>query len=140
MRTICVSLPVRNLQVSRAFYAELGFTFSPELSGDETACMIVDPNIRVMLVAEERFRDSAAGEIRQATASAGFVTCLSAGSRQEVDQTVVKALAAGGKPWPIVEERPVYSGSFQDLDGHVWQLTYPRHPDSPRQARQAAPR
>ena len=67
-RTICVSLPVRHLQVSRACYAELGFTFSPELS-DQTACMIVDRNICVMLVAEERFRDSVAGEIRQATAA-----------------------------------------------------------------------
>ena len=50
MRTISVRLPVRNLQVSKAFFAELGFTFSPELSGEETACMLVDQNIYVMLV------------------------------------------------------------------------------------------
>jgi predicted lactoylglutathione lyase len=127
MRTISVSLPVRNLHASRAFFAELGFRFSAELSGDEIACMIVDRNISVLLVAEDRFRDCADGEIRQTAAAAGFVTGLSAGSEQEVDQTVAKAIAAGGKPWPILEERPVYSGSFQDLDGHVWQLTCPRH-------------
>lgn len=128
MRTISLSLPVSNLQVFKAFFAELGFTFSLELSGDETACMIVDQNICVMLVNEERFRDSVGGEIRDATASAGFVTGLSADSAREVDQTVAKAIAAGGRPWPIREDRPVYSGSFQDLDGHVWQLICPRQP------------
>jgi predicted lactoylglutathione lyase len=107
--------------------------FRPELSGEETACMIVDQNIHVMLVAEDRFRDAADGEIRQVTAAAGFVTGLSAGSAREVDETVAKAIAAGGKPWPIMEERPVHSGSFQDPDGHVWQLTHPRQPDNPRQ-------
>lgn len=125
MRTICVSLPVRNLAVSKAFFAELGFTFSRECSGEGTACIIVDRNIYVMLVAEDRFRDTVDGEIRWATAGAGLVTGLSAGSAREVDETVAKAIAVGGKPWPIMEEeRPVYSGSFQDLDGHVWQLTY----------------
>jgi hypothetical protein len=126
MRTISVSLPVRNLQVSKAFFAELGFTFSPERSSEGIACMIVDQNVHVMLVAEDRFRYSADGEIRPATASAGFVTCLSAGSEREVDETVAKAIAVGGKPWPIMEERPVCSGSFQDLDGHIWQLIYLR--------------
>ncbi len=124
MRTICVSLPVRNLAVSKAFFAELGFTFSRECSGEGTACIIVDRNIYVMLVAEDRFRDAVDGEIRWATAGAGLVTGLSAGSAREVDETVAKAIAMGGKPWPIMEERPVCSGSFQDLDGHVWQLTY----------------
>ncbi|HYZ57197.1 MAG TPA: hypothetical protein VE733_27350 [Streptosporangiaceae bacterium] len=129
MRTIFVSLPVRNMAVSKAFFSELGFTFRPELCGNEIACMIVDRNIHVMLVAEDRFRDSVDSEMRHATASTGFVTSLSAGSEQEVDQTVTKAIAAGGKPWPIVEECPVYSGSFQDLDGHVWQLIYQPQPD-----------
>ena len=106
MRTISVRLPVRNLQVSKAFFAELGFTFSPELSGEETACMLVDQNIYVMLVAEDRFRDAVDGETRRTTTAAGFVTGLSAGSAREVDETVAKAIAAGGKPWPITPAAP----------------------------------
>ena len=124
MRTICVSLPVRNLAVPKAFFAELGVTFSRECSGEGIACIIVDQNIYVMLVAEDRFRHAVDGEIRQATAGAAPVTGPSAGSAREVDETVAKAIAVGGKPWPIMEKGPVYSGSFQDLDGHVWQLTY----------------
>ena len=124
MRTICVSLPVRNLAVSKAFFAELGFTLSRECSGEGTACIIVDRNIYVMLVAEDRFRDAVDGEIRWATAGAGLVTSLWSAARGKWT-TVAKAIAVGGKPWPIMEERPVCSGSFQDLDGHVWQLPYP---------------
>jgi uncharacterized protein len=102
MRTIYVSLPVRNSQTSTAFFADLGFTFSAELSGGETACMVVDQNIYVMLVPEERFRDSVDSDICQATANAGFVTSLSARSEQEVDETVAKAISAGGKPSPLI--------------------------------------
>jgi hypothetical protein len=147
MRTICLTLPVRNLQVSKAFFAELGFTFSPAPAGADTVCMTIDQNIFVMLVAEDWFRARAGGEILPAGTGARVVTGVSVGSQQEVDQTVAKAIAAGGQPWPIIEDRPVYSGSFADLDGHVWQLTCPPpgSPDIPRQfapgrqAREAAP-
>jgi uncharacterized protein len=53
------------------------------------------------------------------------INALSAESREEVDETVEKALAAGGKPWkPTLEEGSMYSRSFQDLDGHVWEVLY----------------
>ncbi len=125
MRTIHISLPVRNLQTSTAFFADLGFTLSAERSG-ETACMTVAENISVTLVAEECFRDRIDADVSPQNGSGGFVTSLSAGSEQEVDDIVAKAIAAGAKPSPIMEDRPVYSGSFQDLDGHIWQLTCPR--------------
>jgi predicted lactoylglutathione lyase len=36
-----------------------------------------------------------------------------------------KALAAGGTEWrPLVDEAPMYYGSFQDLDGHVWEIMH----------------
>jgi uncharacterized protein len=61
------------------------------------------------------------------------LTALSADSKQEVDEMVAKAMAAGGKPWkPIMDESPMYSGSFQDLDGHVWEVL---HMDMPAEQR-----
>jgi uncharacterized protein len=71
MRTISMSLPVRNLQVPKAFFAELVFTVSAEASGDDMACMIVDQNICVLLVAEDRFSDSVGAELSRAAASPG---------------------------------------------------------------------
>jgi uncharacterized protein len=125
MRMIFVNLPVKNLKKSRAFFTELGFQFNPEFSDDQAACMVVDRNIYVMLLVEHRFRDFINGEISDAEKTTEVLTGLSADSKQHVDETIAKAIAAGGKPWkPIVEEGPMYGGSFQDLDGHVWELMY----------------
>jgi uncharacterized protein len=125
MRMIFVNLPVKDLKASKGFFGELGFEFNPEFSDDMAACMIVDENIFVMLLEEERFRDFINGEIADATRATEAITCLSADSREDIDATVAKAIGAGGKPWkPAMEEGPMYGGSFQDLDGHVWELMY----------------
>ena len=125
MRMIFVNLPVKDLEASRRFFGELGFEFDPQFSDDSAACMVVDQNIFVMLLVEERFRDFITGDIADATSATEVLTCLSAESRQEVDQLVEKAIAAGGKPWkPTLEEGPMYGGSFQDPDGHVWEILY----------------
>jgi uncharacterized protein len=125
MRMIFVNLPVKDLNASKGFFTGLGFEVNPEFSDDKAACMIVDENIFVMLLEEDRFRDFINGEIADATRTTEAITCLSADSREHVDETVEKAIAAGGKPWkPTIEEGPMYGGSFQDLDGHVWELMY----------------
>ena len=125
MRMIFVNLPVRDLPASERFFGELGFGFEPQFTDDTAACMVVDENIFVMLLTEERFKDFINGEIADATSTTEAITALSADSREEVDDMVAKAIAAGGKPWkPVLEEGPMYGGSFQDLDGHVWELIH----------------
>jgi uncharacterized protein len=125
MRMIFVNLPVKNLTASRAFFAELGFNFNRGFSDESCACMVVDQNIYVMLLAEERFRDFINGGISDAANATEVINCLSADSRQQVDELVARAIGAGGKPWkPAIEEGPMYGGSFQDLDGHVWELMH----------------
>ncbi len=129
MRMIFVNLPVKDLAASKAFFSMLDFEFNPEFSDDKAACMVVDENIFVMLVVEERFKDFINGEISDATKATEVLTCLSVDSRQQVDQTIAKAIAAGGRPWkPVMEEGPMYGGSFQDIDGHVWELMYMESP------------
>jgi len=125
MRMIFVNLPVENLAASRAFFTALGFEFNSDFSDASCACMVVDRNIFVMLLVPERFGHFVIGRIADATAGTEVITCLSAKSREEVDETVARAIAAGGRPWqPQVEDGPVYGGSFQDLDGHVWELVH----------------
>ena len=125
MRMIFVNLPVKNLTASKTFFAELGFNFNRGFSDETCACMVVDQNIYVMLLAEERFRDFINGGISDAANATEVINCLSADSRQQVDELVARAISAGGKPWkPTIEEGPMYGGSFQDLDGHVWELMH----------------
>jgi catechol 2,3-dioxygenase-like lactoylglutathione lyase family enzyme len=48
------------------------------------------------------------------------------GSRAEVDATLARAEAAGGTITDPPHERPwgIYSGYFQDLDGHLWEVIW----------------
>ncbi len=125
MRMIFVNLPVKDLQASQDFFTKLGFDFNPQFTDETAACMVVDQNIFVMLLVKERFADLVTGEISDATTATEVITCLSTDSRQQVDDLVARAIAAGGKPWrPAVEDGPMYGGSFQDLDGHIWELMH----------------
>ena len=125
MKMIFVNLPVKSVSASRTFFGALGYAFNPQFSSDDTACMIVDENIYVMLLEQARFRDFITGEISDANAATEVLTALSCDSRQEVDDVLSKALAAGARPWkPIMDMGFMYGCSFQDLDGHVWEYIY----------------
>ena len=125
MRMIFVNLPVKNIETSRDFFTAVGFSFNPEYSDDRTLCMIVEENIFVMLLQEERFRDFINGDIADAKSSTEVLTCLSAGSREEIDRMIATALASGGSGWkPVQDHGFMYAGSFQDPDGHVWELVH----------------
>ena len=124
MRMIFVNLPVKDLEASKRFFGELGFAFDPKFTGDTAACMVIADNIFAMLLTEERFRDFINGDIADPSQTE-VLTCISAENREEVDELLAKALAAGGTEWkPVMEEGPMYGASFQDPDGHVWEVLW----------------
>ncbi len=124
MRMIFVNLPVKDLDASKEFFGALGFDFDPQFTGEDAACMVIADNIFAMLLTEARFRDFINGEIAHPSATE-VLTCISADSREEVDEFLEKALAAGGTEWkPLMEEGPMYSCSFRDPDGHVWEILH----------------
>ena len=124
-RMIFVNLPVQDLSAAREFFTGLGFSFNSEFSDGECACMVVDRNIYIMLLDRDRFADFINDQITDATKSTEVVLCLTVDSKERVDRTVAAAIKAGGKPWkPTFTDGAMYGGSFQDLDGHVWELMY----------------
>lgn len=125
MRMIFVNLPVTNLEVSKRFFNALGFTLNPQFSSDDTACFVIEENIIVMLLLESRFRDFITGEISDTRAGKEALICLSANDRAEVDGFLEKALANGGSAWmPAQDHGFMYGVSFQDPDGHVWEVMW----------------
>ena len=125
MRMIFVNLPVVDLQASTAFYTALGFSRNPNFSDDTASCMIVSEQIYVMLLTHEKFTGFINGDIADAKRTTEVLNCLTASSRDEVDSFRAKALAAGGSDWrPNLEMGPMYGCSFQDPDGHVWEVMY----------------
>lgn len=125
MRMIFVNLPVDDLEASKRFYTEIGFRNDPRFTDETAAAMVVEENILVMLLTRARFRDFITGGIADPRTAVEVLNALSVESRDAVDATLDRALAAGGKPWkPAVDLGFMYGASFTDLDGHVWELTW----------------
>ena len=134
-RQIFVNLPIRNMERSKAFFGALGFSFNPQFTNDQGACMVIADNIFAMLLVEPFFQTFTKKPIVDATKSTEVLVCLSCSSRAEVDELVKKALAAGGStPHAPQDHGFMYGHGFQDIDGHLWELVYmdpgaaPPHP------------
>ena len=124
-RMIFVNLPVRDLAATKAFYTGLGFSLNPEFSDEHTACVVISDTIVVMALDRSRFEDFVAGPVGDPATATTVINCLSASSREEVDEMVQRALASGGKPWlDKMEDGPMYGHSFADPDGHVWEILH----------------
>ena len=125
-RQIFVNLSVRNLDASMAFFRGLGFDFNPQFTGAHGACMVISDTIHAMLLTPEFFQTFTPHPIADATKTTEVLLCLSCASRQEVDDMIRKAVAGGGRTFrePQIHGEAMYGHSFQDLDGHIWELMY----------------
>ncbi len=122
---IFVNLPVRDLEASRTFFGALGYTFNPQFTNQDAACMVVSDSIFVMLLVEPFFQGFTPRPLCDARSHTEVITCLSAPSRAAVDALVDKALAAGAsEPMPARDYGFMYQRGFQDLDGHLWEIAY----------------
>ncbi|MEX6503436.1 VOC family protein [Pseudomonas zhanjiangensis] len=122
---IYVNLPVKDLARSRTFFARLGFDFNPQFSDDTAACMQVAENIFVMLLTEAKFQGFTPKPICNAHQATEVLVCLSAESRERIDELVRAAVAAGGSTYSEAQDHGfMYGHGFQDLDGHIWELVH----------------
>jgi hypothetical protein len=122
---IFVNLPVKDLKKAVEFFTKLGFTFNPQFTDENATCMIVGDNIFVMLLVEDFFKTFIKKEICDATKSTEVLLALSAESRETVDEMVSKAIEAGGtEPREPQDHGWMYGRSFEDVDGHIWEILY----------------
>ena len=122
---IFVNLPVQDLNRSMEFFWALGYSFEPRFSDETAACMIVTDDIYVMLLTHEKFREFSPRPIADARESTEVLLALSCDSHEEVDETFDRAIAAGGTTFrEPVDFGSMYGQSFQDPDGHVWEIFF----------------
>lgn len=122
-RMIFVNLPVTDLARSVRFYEAVGATKNPQFSDDSAACMVFSETIFVMLLTHERFRSFTARRIPDSHESAQMLIAMNCDSTAAVDEVVAKAAAAAGTadPNPKQELGFMYSRSYADPDGHIWE-------------------
>ena len=124
---IFVNLPVTDLETSKAFYEAVGAANNPAFTDDTAACMVVEEgSIHVMLLTHEKWATFTSKTIPDAHTTAQVLICVSADSRDAVDGQVDKAVKAGGKadPTPTQDYGFMYGRSFEDPDGHIWEVMW----------------
>ncbi|MEO7531259.1 MAG: VOC family protein [Sediminibacterium sp.] len=122
---IFVNLPVKDLAKSIAFFAKLGYTFNQQFTNENATCMIISENIYAMLLVEPFFKTFTKKEICDTSKNIEAIIALSAESRKAVDELANKAMEAGAmESKPPSDEGFMYTRSFEDLDGHLWEIFY----------------
>lgn len=122
---IFVSLPVKDLKKSVAFYEALGYKRNPQFSDETAACIVISDTISVMLASHEKFQELSPKPISDATKFCQVLLSLTCENREAVDAMVSKAVTAGGSKAHEPEDYGfMYQCGFYDPDGHGWGLTW----------------
>jgi len=122
---IFVNMPVKDLQRSIDFFTQLGYTFNQQFTDDTATCMVITESIYAMLLTEAKFRQFTPKPICDAHISTEVLIALSCDSREQVNEMVRKAVAAGGTTYAEAKDHGfMLQHGFQDPDGHIWEVFY----------------
>jgi predicted lactoylglutathione lyase len=123
---IFVNLPVADLPKAIAFYEAIGATKDERFCDDSAAMMVFSETIAVMLLTHARFREFTPKKIANARETTEVLICISTPSRDGVDDMLDKAAAAGAVAdiGPKQDHGFMYCRSFEDLDGHIWEVAW----------------
>ncbi|MFJ7151789.1 VOC family protein [Streptomyces sp. NPDC100445] len=122
---IFVNLPVTDLDASKKFFTALGYTLNPQFTDDKAAAVVISDTIVAMLLAKPFYATFTKKEIADARTTSEVLLCLSAESREQVDELVARAVAAGGTADGEAQDHgSMYGRAFEDLDGHAWEVMW----------------
>ena len=125
-KMIFVNLPVTDLKRSMAFYEAVGAPNNPQFTDETTACMDFSDTIHVMVLTHDKWRTFTSRDIPDAHKSAQVLLALSSDTKEGVSELVDAAVAAGGKadPNPTQDFGFMFGRSFEDPDGHIWEVMW----------------
>jgi predicted lactoylglutathione lyase len=127
-KMIFVNLPVADVEKTAAFYQAIGATKDERFCQEGTAAALsLSEAINIMALSHEHFANFTPKTIPDARTHAQVLIALSEDSRDAVDATLDKAVAAGGTADPTPRQEMgdfMYGRSFEDLDGHIIELMW----------------
>jgi predicted lactoylglutathione lyase len=121
---IFVNLPVRDLQASTAFYIALGGTLKPQFSNEQASSIMVLRCDRRLT--HDHYRQFTQRPIGDARRESQAMIALTTESRDAVNATLEKAVAAGGRadPNPPQDLGFMFNRHVEDPDDNVWELMW----------------
>lgn len=124
-KKIFINLPVTDLQKAMVFYTAIGFTNNPQFTDETAACMVLTEEIYVMLLTHTKFSQFTKKEIGNTIKTSSVINSLSVDSNEEVNAMLENVLNAGGtEPHEAKDYGFMQQRSFEDLDGHLWEVFY----------------
>ena len=126
-KMIFVNLPVADVERSAAFYQAIGGTKDERFCQENTTALLMfSDTISLMVLSHARFADFTSKTIADARTTCEVLICLTEDSRDDVDATLGRAVAAGARPDPVPAQDHgfMYGRSFEDPDGHIIELTW----------------
>jgi predicted lactoylglutathione lyase len=126
-KLIFINLPVTDLNRSIALYEAIGGRKEPKFSNEQAAMIVLSDTIHVMLLTHDFYKTFTGKPIADAHQSSQVLLALSADSKADVDATIGKASAAGGRADPGPKQEMgelMYGRSFEDPDGHHWEVMW----------------
>jgi uncharacterized protein len=116
---------VRDLPSSRTFYEAIGTTNNPHFRDDTSACMVFSDTIHVMLLTHAKRGVVTRKPIPDAHVTSE-VMLAPAQSRASVNEITDAAARAGGGADinPPQDHGFMFGRSFEDPDGHVWEIVW----------------
>ncbi|MFI1564552.1 VOC family protein [Streptomyces sp. NPDC020490] len=122
---IFVNLATDDVEASKKFFTELGYTINPQFSTDDCACVVISDTIIAMLLSKQHYATFTKKEIADSRKTSEVLVCLSAESREKVDELVDRAITAGGSIAGETQDHGfMYGRAFDDLDGHTWEVVW----------------
>jgi predicted lactoylglutathione lyase len=122
---IFVNLPVKDLNKSKDFFTNIGFTINPQFTDDTAACVVISEDIYAMILTHAKFKEFTKKQIADATQTTEVLTCLTTDSKDKVNEMVDKAIAAGGtEARDPMDYGFMFARSFNDPDGHIWEVMW----------------
>ena len=117
---------MRNLAASTALYVAMGGVMNPQFSGEQSSSVMFSDAIGVMLLTHDHYRQFTQRPIGDARRESRALFALSVDSRDAVDATLTRAVAAGGRadPNPVQDHGFMFGRSVEDPDGNVWEIMW----------------
>ena len=122
---IFVNLPVKDLPRSIAFFKALGWDNNKQFTDETAASIVISEDIYLMILTHEKWATFTDKKIADTATTAECSICLSADSKEGVHHLVDTAVKAGARePRPMADYGFMIQRTFEDLDGHTFEVIY----------------
>lgn len=118
------NLQVADITRTREFWTSLGYTFNEDYSAENVACLVLEPErVSVMLHEPDSFAGFLPGtQATDARTSTEVLLAFDLPDRAAVDALFERVIAGGGSAARPTEDLGfMYTRSFRDPDGHIWE-------------------